>query len=133
MDRNERRIVTPAAAGLKFPDTSTMESPCSIPGRIQEPGVKALAFESISQYEDLDINGHVNNARYISWLCNALGMKAFENASIRTLVVSYDKEIRGTLRIKHLIRYENGAFAYRVTDDIGEKCFSASGEIGVEK
>ena len=132
MDRNDRRIVTPAAACLAFPDTSAIAPPCPLPGRPKEPSGETGVFESAPQYEDLDINGHVNNARYISWLCNALGAENFEIGYIRTLTAGYEKEIRKAKRISHVIQSEGAVFSYRVTDETGAKCFSASGEMRME-
>ncbi len=133
MDRTERRIVTPVSAGLVFPDTSAIKPPCPLPGRPKEPSGEAEAFEGAPQYEDLDINGHVNNARYISWLCNALGAEAFETGYIRTLTAGYEKEIRKARRVSHVVQSDGAVFAYRVTDETGAKCFSASGEMGIER
>ena len=132
MDRNARSIVPPAAAGLVFPDTSGIQPPCPLPGKPKEPAMDAAASETVPQYEDLDLNGHVNNARYIGWLCNALGTDAFETGFIRTLIAGYEKEIRSGQRIKHKVYSEGGAFAYRVEDETGSRCFSASGEMGME-
>ncbi|MCR4707538.1 MAG: hypothetical protein K5746_06290 [Clostridiales bacterium] len=128
MDMNERKIVTPSSAGFTFPDTSLIEPPCRLPGKPKEPGVAAESFETRTQYEDLDINGHVNNARYISWLANALGEEAFSGRHIRSLVAGYEKEIRGGHRVTHHLERKEDAFFYRVTDETGAKCFSASGE-----
>ncbi|MFP4240777.1 MAG: acyl-[acyl-carrier-protein] thioesterase [Chitinispirillaceae bacterium] len=41
------------------------------------------------QYCDIDMNGHVNNTRYIGWIMNLFSRRFHEQSSIHTLQVNY--------------------------------------------
>lgn len=43
-------------------------------------------------YDDLDSNGHVNNARYLSFVVNALGSEFFDRGRIMDIEVNYINE-----------------------------------------
>ena len=73
LDTQNRKIVSPKTADLPFPDTSDIPAPIDLPTRLPQMGEATLAFSRTPVYSDYDINGHVNNTRYISWLCDALG------------------------------------------------------------
>ena len=45
------------------------------------------------QYTDLDMTGHVNNARYADWFCNALGSDILRNEMISSMILNYNTEI----------------------------------------
>ena len=48
----------------------------------------------IVRYSDIDINGHVNNARYVEWVCDLLGEKYFSAHTARGLDINYVGEAR---------------------------------------
>ena len=43
-------------------------------------------------YSDTDVNGHVNNARYADWLCDALGLETMREYRVKTMRLSYAAE-----------------------------------------
>ena len=64
-------------------------------------------------YSELDINGHVNNARYADWLCDALGLETMRAYRVRTMRLSYAAEIRPGQEMElHLTR---DGLAYHLT------------------
>ena len=96
LDTKQRRIVSPQKVDLGFPDNSDLPAPIALPTRL--PALKGEApqvFSRTPQYSDFDVNGHVNNTKYIAWLCDALGFDALRGAYIGDLVAGYEKEIRG--------------------------------------
>lgn len=48
-------------------------------------------FSRAPQYSDFDVNGHVNNTKYLAWLCDALGFDALRGAYIGDLVAGSEK------------------------------------------
>ena len=57
----------------------------------------AKAYSYIIMYDDIDSNGHVNNARYLSFIANALGSEFFDNNRVTDIEVHYINEcIEGT-------------------------------------
>ena len=94
LDARERRIVSPASVDLRFPDTSDLPAPIDLPTRMPRPGEVSEAFTRMPLYSDYDINGHVNNTRYIGYLCDALGHDVMQDHYLLDLTAGYEKEIR---------------------------------------
>ena len=45
-------------------------------------------------YSDIDVNQHVNNARYADWACDALGFSTMREYCLKTMCIQYAAEIR---------------------------------------
>lgn len=71
-------------------------------------------FSRAPQYSDFDVNGHVNNTKYIAWLCDALGFDALRGAYIGDLVAGYEKEIRGHDPLRVTLARNDDAFSFRL-------------------
>jgi acyl-ACP thioesterase len=72
-------------------------------------------------YSDLDVNGHVNNIRYIQWIGDALPPAFLRNHSLSCLTINYLNEVRDgeTVRIVRQT-VDNGGFLHelaRKSDD----------------
>ena len=94
LDVNDRKIVSPNTVDLHFPDTSDIPSPIDLPTRLPHLGETTERFTRTPTYSDYDINGHVNNTRYIGYLCDALGHEALDGHYPSDLIAGYEKEIR---------------------------------------
>lgn len=108
-----RQVVSPLKANLPFPDTSDLTPPCPAPDKaaqLEHAAPTLRTYESL--YSDIDLNGHVNNTRYVDWLCDSLGTPAFENASIGTLVVNYEKEIKPATPLSLSLRRDGERFSF---------------------
>ncbi len=134
LDTGTRRIVSPLQADLHFPDNSDLPAPVDLPMHL--PARINTAFTTSSrtvQYSDKDVNGHVNNTRYISWLCDALGATAFDGFHISSLTASYEHEIRDENPLEiHLSQNENG-FSYEVLSGSALRHFLAVGSFSEDK
>lgn len=129
LDAENRRIVSPLKIDLGFPDNSDIPEPVSLPNRLP----KAFENPSLTQrtpvFSEFDINGHVNNTKYIAWTCDSLGAKTLEKAYLRDLTVSYEKEIRETAPMTLALSREDNAFTFQVLSSEGDKHFFACGEL----
>lgn len=126
-----RGVVSPVRANLGFPDTSDIPAPCEAPMKLP-PDLAGEPAETERRplYSDYDLNGHVNNTRYIAWLCDALGRSAFDDGrALQELTVSYEKEIRGEGALRQLLTRSNGAFSYRLLSPEGTRHFEARGTL----
>ena len=92
MDLRTRRIVNNATVLERLPDNADM--PAGLPLGAFRPleGTPETA-ELIPPYSDFDLNGHVNNTKYLDWACNALGHSALAERRVRAFSVSYDAEV----------------------------------------
>ncbi len=53
-----------------------------------------LAFSRCASYSDIDYNGHMNNARYVQWIQDALPRGLLEGAGALRLDINYLAELR---------------------------------------
>jgi len=132
LDTVNRRIVSPAKIDLGFPDNSDIPDPVSLPNRLPKSGENPTLSERTPVYSEFDINGHVNNTKYIAWICDALGSDVFADAYLRDLTVSYEKEIRVQDPLTLALHRDGGVFTFQVLSREGEKHFFASGELQKE-
>lgn len=44
------------------------------------------------RYEDIDTNGHVNNAKYVSWILEAVPLDIVTKNTLRSITITYKKE-----------------------------------------
>ena len=69
------------------------DEPLPIPCRFALPRVPLTEVMTRTVlYEDVDCNGHVNNARYADWLCNCI--PAIDRLTVTDLQLHYVKEAR---------------------------------------
>lgn len=130
LDAANRKIVSPLAVNLGFPDTSDIPSPIDLPTRL--PAMRMDSAEisvRAPKYSEFDINGHVNNTKYIAWLCDSLGSEALEGMYIGDLVAGYEKEIRDEEPYTLSLARENDAFSFTVVSPDGKKNFAAGGTL----
>lgn len=129
LDYERRSIVSPLKVDLQFPDTRDLPAPVALPSRLPALPADMRTLTRTPVYCDYDINGHVNNTKYIAWLTDALGPGAFDRAYIGDLVAGYEKEIRGVDPLRESLSLQGDAFAYCVASQSGEKHFVAGGTL----
>lgn len=129
LDSQNRRVVSPAKAGLSFPDNSDLPAPVELPHRLPVMRDAQTVFERAPQYSDYDVNGHVNNTRYIAWLCDALGVEAMRGSYLGELTVGYEKEIREADPLALSLAREGDAFTFRIASADGVNRFVAGGSL----
>ena len=132
LDVHQRKIVSPASANLPFPDTSAIPSPIDLPTRLPAPGPATQSFTRTPMYSDYDINGHVNNTRYIGWLCDALGNRLLKDHYLCDLTAGYEKEIRTDDPLRITLSQDNEKFTFLIASECGEKHFAAGGTLQKE-
>lgn len=129
LDTAERRIVSPLKVDLGFPDNSDIPEPLS--ANIRIPALNEVPVESMRTpvFSEFDINGHVNNTKYIAWLADALGSDVMKDAFITELVASYEKEIRRFEPMILQLSRKDDTYSFKVMSAAGEKHFTASGRL----
>lgn len=133
LDTAARKIVSPKAVELPFPDTSDIPAPIDLPTRLPQMGPATKSFERAPVYSDYDINGHVNNTRYIGYLCDALGNDLLSDSYIRDLVAGYEKEIRRDDPLMMSLSLSDNRFTFLVASQSGEKHFATGGSLMKEE
>ena len=101
MDMDTRAMVLPGKSGIDVPGTSfgtELKAPGGLP-----------AFEGTEDmqrtvtYSDLDVNGHMNNTRYLDWISDLLPAAFHKDHPMKAVSICYMSEaLEGqTLRLSH--------------------------------
>jgi acyl-ACP thioesterase len=89
-----RRMVPPQSLDLKLPTLSErvgLDEPLERLGMAHD-GEERLRVRA--GYSAVDMLGHVNNSRYVEWICDAFPMETFRQRKLDWLQINYDHEIR---------------------------------------
>ena len=132
LDFEHRSIVSPLRMDLQFPDTRDLPAPVTLPNRLPPRAADMRTRSRIPAYCDYDINGHVNNTKYIAWRCDALGRDVLRHAFIGDIIAGYEKEIRSDAPLSESLSLNGDAFTYCVTSEAGGKHFVAGGTLRQE-
>lgn len=127
-----RKVVSPKSVDLPFPDTSDIPAPIDLPTRIPAMGEVTQVIQRTPMYSDYDINGHVNNTRYIAWLCDALGSEALAGRYIEELTAGFEKEIRENEPMTLTLSHIGDDFSFIISSQDGAKRFAAGGALRKE-
>ena len=78
-------------------------------------------------YSDTDVNGHVNNVRYVDFICDALHMENLgPERYVSSLQVGYLAECRAGETITLLTGAQDGLRYVRGTDQAGKSRFEGT-------
>ena len=79
-------------------------------------------------YSDLDRNRHVNNARYISWVCDCFAPERYEDQTILDLEINYLQQAFAGERIRMEIEEQGQSFLIQgSSDETGAPLLRAAG------
>ena len=73
VDAHTHAPVKNAAKEVVFPTVETLDPPLAAPRRIRPQGELTKTLQRRCSYCDLDVNGHMNNTRYLQWVADAIG------------------------------------------------------------
>ena len=127
MDLDSRSMVLPGKSGISV--TGTLRG-----GELDSPtGLVAKTLNSSRPrtvcYSDLDRNGHMNNCRYLDWICDLLPSSFHARYTLKDFTICYLSEAReGQSLDLHWDFLEDGALrvdAYRKGDTRDERVLSA--------
>lgn len=130
VDTDTRRMVLPNKAKLTFPAALEIEPKLSEPNKPRiDRSSECREFFRETLYCDVDINHHMNNASYISWLMDVYPFSWHENHLIKSLTVGYSSESKPNEGAK-LLLYENGLqFGFEIISESDDRViFEAEGE-----
>ncbi|MBR2942438.1 MAG: hypothetical protein IKB82_03475 [Clostridia bacterium] len=132
LDMEKRTIVSPLKLELNLPDNRSIEPPITLPTRMPVLSEDALHIARTPVYSEFDVNRHINNTKYIAWLCDAIGRNTLEHAFIGDFVAGYEKEIREEKPLDLAISVKDDAFTFCVSSG-NEKHFVAGGTLRREE
>lgn len=112
LDLNSRKMARPDAVLRLMPDNSDLLAPLGLPAPVTEVSGTLEVGSIRPAYTDLDMNGHVNNVKYMDWCCNALGIDTMRNKCIRKFDLNYDLEVRPGQELRTELRTLGDAFSF---------------------
>jgi len=119
LDITTRKMAQSAEVAAHMPDNSDLTPPMGMPATVAQAAGEASEALRLPVYSDLDMNGHVNNTRYLDWCCNALGVDAMRSHVMKQFAVNYNQEILPGQEIRTVLHQEDGVFSFSGFD--GEK------------
>lgn len=112
MDVGTRRAVMGGEALSRLPDNADAVPPVAAPGTVRTLGVEPEVRALSPQYCDFDLNGHVNNTRYLDWCCNALGLETLGERYIAGFDINYDAEVRPGAQLRTELARDGERFTF---------------------
>ena len=126
LDTRTRRMARPWINGhteLTCDAEPALPPPGGIPA-LDAP-VRTLAREAV--YSDLDINGHVNNARYLDWLCDCFDSAHHAAWSLQDALIHFSHEVRPQEQVQLALRHTDGQSVLQGAV-AGTACFAIGAE-----
>jgi acyl-ACP thioesterase len=87
-------MVPPLSTGLDLPcmpDKAALDEPLERLS-VGDGGEERLKLRA--NYSAIDMLGHVNNSRYVEWICDTFPVESYKDRQLDWMQVNYDKEIR---------------------------------------
>ena len=127
LDVETRKAVNSDGVEGRLPFEET-DAPVRPPRAARLPEAEPKAIQFIPPYTDFDLNGHVNNTRYLDWCWNALGFDALRDMEIAAFDVDYEREVLPGEPVDAELYRQGDGFNY-IARANGARCFTAWGEL----
>ena len=106
VDINTKAMVCPGDIFEQFKKVEKREDDLSFV-KVKELERVDYAEEFKIRFDDIDVNGHANNANYIIWAFESLPKEFRDNHKLKTLDIVYKKEISFYNKVLSEIQIEN--------------------------
>lgn len=128
LDLTTRKMVQPGEVAALMPDNSDLPAPLGLPAPVSDVGGVVQTETWYPRYTDMDVNGHVNNTRYIDWACDALGIDILRARELARFTITYTLEIRPGQKVVTELRRLGDDFSYSGFVD-GDRHFDLGGKL----
>ena len=90
MDSNTRAMVLPGKSGVMV-DGTLRGNELAVPGSLSIKGLSNTVSRAV-RFSDLDRNGHMNNTRYLDWICDLLSARFHLEHPAKAFTICYMSE-----------------------------------------
>ena len=120
MDLHTRAMILPGKSGVEVPGV-LQGGELPVPASLSPVQLSASLSRQV-RFTDLDINGHMNNCRYLDWAYDLLPSAFHQDHEIRDFTLGYLSEARegDTLLLQHAVD-ENGTLRLEIQRPEEEK------------
>lgn len=94
IDGKAGKPVAPDNGKFDLPHFDLPPAIAELPGKIAEPAEMTLLASRSTVYSDIDVNQHVNNAKYLEYIFDALATNNLISSSNCRLQINYLKELK---------------------------------------
>ena len=124
LDLQSRRPTSLAAMDERMFERAGIHAIEHVPEKLPAPERTASAFSHQVTYSELDLNGHVNNTRYINWMLDTFPLAYHEKHTVKEAQLNYLAEVFPDQTIT-INRQEIAAdkFLFQVSNDKGIALF----------
>lgn len=112
LDIATRKMGNSAQIAATMPDNRDLTAPMGMPATVEEIAATPEEHLRLPVYTDLDVNGHVNNTRYLDWCCNALGIDTLRSCAMKSFAVNYNQEILPGQEVRTVLHRDGGRFSF---------------------
>jgi acyl-ACP thioesterase len=88
------RMLMPQSLGGELPLNQGLSALDEYPEKLPSPSASDFESTFFAGYSSVDLMGHVNNARYIEWICDTIPMDWYSTHSLKVLQVNYNNEVK---------------------------------------
>lgn len=117
LDLKRRRIVMPQRVGVTIPTVEEDQAPIERPESFEIPFPLAYQMTRKVYFSDIDTNQHMNNARYLEWVCDLVDLEDMTSHMIEDMTIFYKKEIPPMSQVKLYLGKNQECFVVRGTDE----------------
>ena len=111
LDLTERKMVKPWLGNNDTLDCDSKPS-LPLPGNLPVLQSPVQTLSRAVCYSDIDLNRHVNNARYVYWLCDRFPFEWLERYRLERLLVHFASETRPDETLDTVLTTEGAAFTF---------------------
>ena len=124
LDLTTRRMAGPWLGGNEEL-TCALEPPMPAPGGLPSLTVPAHGLTRQAGFSDLDLNGHVNNTRYLDWMLDCHPTAHHRRWEPADVLIHYNREIRPEEQVALALQRDGAQSVLRGEAD-GVLCFAMS-------
>ena len=92
LSRETHRVCLNPFPGLKAP-TEHLEGEQPLPGKCEASDCKLVETRKV-RYSDIDLNGHLNNTKYIDYIVDIHDSDFYKKNNIKHFLINYEKELK---------------------------------------
>ena len=130
VDPRARRLLMPSSLNGQVPDNNGKAVLVEPLEKIGLPDEMRERLTAETHFSAIDLMGHVNNARYVEWICDSFSLEDWDRHELKWLQVNYVNEVRPAEKVS--ICTAAGAaqpgvwFAAGTNQATGQRAFEAS-------